>query len=222
MKVGTRIARVKQVSFPEGVEKVFPEIELPKRFPGHVLCPLPGHPEKTPSCYFKETGWYCFGCHEGGDLIDLIKGRNEVSLKVALGIAEKALGFKERAGDLEELLGALAIETTAPGPHGEFRSRVVGLERWFHEFVVDYLRSQDPVVSGIAWSRASYVYRVLDYPGAPPVTTRGLRDRIRRLERFVSGWAWGIVRDVERVTGKDRLDVALEREFSGHSAIAVL
>ena len=35
-----------------------------------VCCPL--HGEKTPSlCFYPDGGWYCFGCHEGGDAVDL-------------------------------------------------------------------------------------------------------------------------------------------------------
>ena len=41
---------------------------------GTILCPLPGHDERTPS--FKaydspDRGWYCFGCNRGGSIIDL-------------------------------------------------------------------------------------------------------------------------------------------------------
>lgn len=35
-----------------------------------TCCPL--HQEKTPSlCFYPDGGWYCFGCHAGGDAVDL-------------------------------------------------------------------------------------------------------------------------------------------------------
>lgn len=38
-----------------------------------ILCPI--HRERTPSCSidFSENLWYCFGCKQGGDQIELIK-----------------------------------------------------------------------------------------------------------------------------------------------------
>ena len=35
-----------------------------------TCCPL--HSEKTASlCFYPDGGWYCFGCHAGGDAVDL-------------------------------------------------------------------------------------------------------------------------------------------------------
>lgn len=35
-----------------------------------ACCPL--HGEKTPSlCFYPDGGWHCFGCHAGGDAVDL-------------------------------------------------------------------------------------------------------------------------------------------------------
>jgi DNA primase len=58
------------------------------------LCPLPGHIEKTPS--FKvdpeKKSFYCFGCHEGGDVIAFIQKYKYLSFKEALsylGINDK-------------------------------------------------------------------------------------------------------------------------------------
>lgn len=37
-----------------------------------ACCPL--HGEKTPSmCFYPDGGWYCYGCHRGGDTITLYK-----------------------------------------------------------------------------------------------------------------------------------------------------
>jgi hypothetical protein len=44
---------------------------------GHVRCPAPDHPDRTPSCMVypnasgPESGWYCFGCKRGGSIYDL-------------------------------------------------------------------------------------------------------------------------------------------------------
>lgn len=49
----------------------------------HILCPL--HSEKTPS--FKidnKNKWHCFGCSEGGDVIDLYMKINNCDFKTAL------------------------------------------------------------------------------------------------------------------------------------------
>lgn len=37
---------------------------------GYICCPF--HGEKTPSLklYAGDRGWYCYGCHDGGDVID--------------------------------------------------------------------------------------------------------------------------------------------------------
>jgi CHC2 zinc finger len=43
-----------------------------KRFVAH--CPLVGHQDKTPSfTIYPDSGWYCFGCHRGGDIFELGK-----------------------------------------------------------------------------------------------------------------------------------------------------
>lgn len=42
------------------------------------ICPLPTHTEKTPSfhIYPEPKNWYCYGCHEWGDIFDLAKALN--------------------------------------------------------------------------------------------------------------------------------------------------
>lgn len=43
------------------------------------LCPLPDHQEKTPSfTVFGDGHFYCFGCHRGGDLLDLFMAVEEI------------------------------------------------------------------------------------------------------------------------------------------------
>lgn len=43
-----------------------------RRHGNREWCCCPIHKEKTPSCCFYPNGrWYCFGCHAGGDAVDL-------------------------------------------------------------------------------------------------------------------------------------------------------
>ncbi|MDP2671751.1 MAG: CHC2 zinc finger domain-containing protein [bacterium] len=52
------------------------------RFVG--LCPL--HQEKTPSftIYTHNNSWYCFGCNQGGDSLDLLMRLENLEFKVAV------------------------------------------------------------------------------------------------------------------------------------------
>lgn len=43
--------------------------EVPRS--GMILCPLPSHEERTPSCKLRETRWHCFGCDKHGSIYDL-------------------------------------------------------------------------------------------------------------------------------------------------------
>jgi hypothetical protein len=52
--------------------RLLANVDVPDRG-GMVRCPLPGHEDRTPSCYVypePEQGFYCFGCGRGGSLID--------------------------------------------------------------------------------------------------------------------------------------------------------
>ncbi len=51
---------------------------------GLMLCPF--HSEKTPSfrVYPGSKGWYCFGCHKGGDVLTLAEGLYQTDFKGAV------------------------------------------------------------------------------------------------------------------------------------------
>ena len=55
--------------------------------------PCPIHNEKTPSfCwYLDNNSWYCFGCHEGGSVIDLYMKLHDVDAKKAIQELNKLL-----------------------------------------------------------------------------------------------------------------------------------
>lgn len=38
---------------------------------GYICCPF--HGEKTGSLKVHKSGWYCYGCHEGGDVIEFVR-----------------------------------------------------------------------------------------------------------------------------------------------------
>ena len=38
---------------------------------GYICCPF--HGEKTASLKVHKSGWYCYGCHEGGDAVEFIR-----------------------------------------------------------------------------------------------------------------------------------------------------
>jgi len=52
------------------------------------MCNCPIHLEDTPSChlYWKTNSWYCFGCHKGGSVIDLVQGIESCDLSQAINI----------------------------------------------------------------------------------------------------------------------------------------
>lgn len=52
-----------------------------------ACCPL--HGEKTPSlCFFPDGRWYCFGCHQYGDAVDLYAALYDVPTRDALRIVK--------------------------------------------------------------------------------------------------------------------------------------
>ncbi len=66
-------------------------------------CPLPGHDDRSPSfmVYPGDRGWYCFGCHRGGDLFVLhlhLTGRD--SFAAAVAELAKEAGVPPTAGGM--------------------------------------------------------------------------------------------------------------------------
>ena len=212
MRLGDRIARIKGVKFLDALEAVCPEFDLPDRLPAHVRCLLPDHVEETPSFYVQESHWWCFGCERGGDAIDFVQHHADVDLGTAVGIAERALGFADADEHADLLARARRRGRVEDVGRGDWEGRVDAVERFFFERVRPYLRCADPVVRGVSWSRADHVFRELDAAlGRRPRTERLAREVLRRLWRGAGELAAGLARDVLRMTGKDRLDVALQR-----------
>lgn len=62
-----------------------------------TCCPF--HSERHASlCFFPDGGWYCFGCHAGGDSIDLLAQLKNISLKEA---AEEICGKAVHSGSVQ-------------------------------------------------------------------------------------------------------------------------
>ena len=77
-------------------EELAPWAELRKVRGGHMMtCPLPSHAaDKTPSCHLRDTGqWHCFGCGQGGDVYDLVRGILGISFKEALTWSAERAGY---------------------------------------------------------------------------------------------------------------------------------
>ena len=85
------------------IEKLLSHLQLFVDSRGFLLCPF--HKEKTPSLkvYGDQKGWYCFGCHKGGDSISFYAAYKKIRRRKAVdglakifGIAGKKLSFERR------------------------------------------------------------------------------------------------------------------------------
>jgi hypothetical protein len=90
-----------------------------KRHVGH--CPF--HDDAHPSFVVFEKRFYCFGCHEHGDVIDFVMRKHGLSFREAL----KQLGFDTKA-----------VPTGPLSKAYEDRSLKKDLIRKFREWEVDY------------------------------------------------------------------------------------
>jgi len=212
-EVGRRIARIKLVPFEDALRTVAPAwLEIPDSLPAMIECPLPDHDDVTPSCWVQPHRWHCFGCGCGGDVLDLVQGLIGVEVVAALRVVEHALGFRQ--GEDEELFELLARSRARPSPTIDRRSweaELEQIERDYFDRVRPYLRCRDPIVSGRAWSVSDYVFARLALAAWPvPKTARRAREVTRRLRSWSQAYAAGLEADVERITGKDRLDVSLQ------------
>lgn len=49
---------------------------------GYIGCPF--HGEKTPSLRLHKSGWYCYGCHQGGSVIDFVMRHEDCTFVAAV------------------------------------------------------------------------------------------------------------------------------------------
>ncbi len=104
------------------------------------LCPF--HDEKTPS--FNVTPargfFFCFGCSEGGDVIDFVQKIDQVSFTDAVEMLASKVGIQLRYED----------NGTGPGPRRESnqRPRLIAAHKVAAEFYADQLFSSHEAMSG--------------------------------------------------------------------------
>jgi hypothetical protein len=209
VRIKARILRIKRhATSVEVMSAIDPGFEVPLSLPSMVLCPLPDHVDGAPSCWLREDRWHCFGCGRGGDGVDYASAYlGEEDLATVLGQVEGSLGLEGKVG---WLVGAARRDRPSEDPGRRAWSKdVLEIEAEVFALLRPYLRSPDPIIFGIAWSRGSWVFHEIDLASMddPPLTGRGRAERLRGVRRWARGWVSGVERDVFRTTGKDRLDV---------------
>lgn len=215
-----RIALVKEQPFLEVARLVLPELDLEL---GKVRCPLPEHEDQGPSCSIRRDGWKCFGCQEGGDILDLVQGYHGLSLVEAIEYAEVELGLggEDEDADLIRLRVLLRRQPETADPVRVLAGGLAEVTEEFLQQVRPYLRCRDPWVYDLAWSRAGYVFSELDREAMlRPKTVRRARASVRDLRAWARAWADDVEADVERLTGKDILDVATQGRRSAFCDVA--
>lgn len=86
------IGKITQHNIPIGemkkvpISTFWPEAKHARYGRSAHRCPLPDHTDKSPSftVYHNNNSWYCFGCHQGGDNIDLYMRLNNCDFKQAI------------------------------------------------------------------------------------------------------------------------------------------
>lgn len=210
MSLKARISQVKAVRFIEAFEAYTGRLI---QAPTKILCPI--HDEKTASFWLQENRWHCFGCGEGGDIIDLVGHLEGVEFIEALVLAEDALGLTPDDPDSALRASCSLAKKVSVGKDSitmdDWSDKVDLIEEWFLWRVLPYLRCIDPLVGQIAWRDADYVFEHLDIErDLIPRTPRLRRHTLRDLWVWGGGWVNGIESSVERMTGKDILDVAFQ------------
>ena len=212
MGLSERVARVKAAaSFREAVEATLPWLALPATV-GMMLCPVPEHVERTPSCSFREDFWVCHGCGQKGDVFDLVRAVQGLTFVEALEAVEAALKIVDNAD--AALLG-LAVRRVSPEAQRRrwallrWRARIDRVEQGFRPFALPYLRSPDVDLSERSAALVAPVFDALSDeslagPAATPLVDRA---RLRRLERFAADTLTTLDIMARRDFGLDRLDV---------------
>ncbi len=151
------------------VEVVSGYVKLEKAGINYRAC-CPFHNEKTPSFFVSPArgNYYCFGCHEGGDIFNFVQKIEGVEFKEALRILADRAGVKleydsskgEKADEKEKLYSALKVATEF------FESNLKD-----HDLAIDYLQKR-----GVS-SEEQKKWRL----GWAPDTWQAMVDELRRL-----------------------------------------
>lgn len=205
-----RIARIKEQSLLTIIEGITGETLY---LSSKVSCLLPDHDDRSPSFHIKPEFWKCFGCQAGGDAIAFARQFYGVGFMKAIRLIEQLLGLTSLEDQTEEVeLLARAKRRKKKRMDPRLWDRTVDVvEDEFLRIVRPFLRCRDPLVFGLSESWSLYIFDELDASRrSPPSTDRGRRETLRDLRGFTVAHARGITREVLRVTGKDRLDCALQ------------
>ncbi len=96
------------------------------------LCPF--HNERTPSFYVhpQNQTWYCFGCHEGGDIFTFVQKQRSCDFHEAL------LYLAEKAGVSTEEYGGPRTEEERETSAARERLRKLNADAllWFHQILL--------------------------------------------------------------------------------------
>ena len=85
------IAEIRKINIRDFMERRGYKIEFDSPNRSKIKCPL--HNEKTPSfvIYAESNSYYCFGCHTGGSIIDLVMSLDKLTLPEALNYLKNIL-----------------------------------------------------------------------------------------------------------------------------------
>lgn len=61
---------------------------------GFVCCPFHGEKTASMKLYDGQRGWYCFGCHKGGDVIDFVREYFSLPFSAALAKINDDFGLR--------------------------------------------------------------------------------------------------------------------------------
>lgn len=169
------------------------------------------HNDKTPSMNMRASGWKCFGCQQGGDVIDLVQAVLDIPFLSALKICEERIGVSFGSDDAEvlSLIAAAKRGSSTTDPKADWRRSVREIENRVIGFSRVYMFCGDPLVADIARGPLDSVFQELREASLlPPETDRAKRERLSVLRRAVKSYACWISSEVERITGKDPVTVA--------------
>lgn len=208
----SRVKRLKEVPFEEAVRRVLGGhmLELAE-LPGWIRCPIHG-PERTASLVVHETYWYCHGaCKTGGDALDLLQALEGLELRDAVPRLEQLLGI---ASDAAEAALARALAENRPVAsvaQAAWEAVVLEISEEFLARARPLLSCPDPIVTGLAEGPVDHVLEELRVvaEAPPPLVSRSRRELLRDLRAWSSSIAVSLDRDVERATGRDRVDLVL-------------
>jgi len=113
-----------------------------------AICPF--HEEKTPSFSVSiDKGlWYCFGCHEGGDLFSFLMKVENLTFPEALNFLSSYAGIENRPIYSSQKVKEIARETDV----------LIGLEESFKDFeriIADYLLCE---MQSLNWDKPLWMW----------------------------------------------------------------